>query len=77
MPEKVKLNLVGLDSNAFALIGAFKNAARKQGWASTEINAVTAECMKGDYNHLLCTLMANTESEDDNEGDNEDSWGDE
>ena len=59
--KKVKLNLVGLDGNAFSLMGAFKNAARKQGWATEDINNVLAECMTGDYDHLLQTLMANTE----------------
>ena len=64
MANKVKLTLVGLDGNAFSLMGAFKSAARKQGWTADEVAAVTDECMKGDYNHLLCTLMDNTVSED-------------
>ncbi len=55
--KKVKLELVGLDGNAFALIGAFKAAARRQGWTPDEIKLVQDECMAGDYNHLLCTLM--------------------
>ena len=62
MPAKVKLELVGQDGNAFALMGAFERAARQQGWEKNEIDAVLQECMKGDYSHLLVTLMKNTES---------------
>jgi hypothetical protein len=64
---KVKLNLVGLDGNAFSLMGAFQRAARRQGWSKEDITAVIEECTSGDYNHLLVTLMNNTESEDDDD----------
>lgn len=55
--KPVKLKLVGLDGNAFSLMGAFSRAARKEGWTSEEISAVTNQCMSGDYNNLLATLM--------------------
>ena len=71
MANKVKLTLVGLDGNAFSLMGAFKRAARKQGWAAEEIDAVLADCMSGDYDHLLCTLMENTTSDDQYEEEDE------
>lgn len=58
MDKKVSLNLVGLDGNAFSLMGAFSRQARKEGWSSDEIDSVRAECMSGDYNHLLRTLMS-------------------
>jgi len=60
--KKVKLNLVGLDGNAFSLMGAFRRAARREGWEKNEIDAVMNECMAGDYNHLLRTLIEHTES---------------
>lgn len=61
-PEKrVKLNLVGLDGNAFYLMGAFKQAARRQGWKSEEIDMVIEQCKKGNYDDLICTLMAHLE----------------
>lgn len=63
--KKVKLDLVGLDGNAFSLMGAFKQAARRQGWTPDEIKVVLDDCMTGDYDHLLCTLMDHTESEED------------
>jgi hypothetical protein len=60
--KKVKLNLVGLDGNAFALIGSFQAQARKEGWTADEIKEVREEAMSGDYNHLLCTLMEHCEA---------------
>jgi uncharacterized membrane protein YsdA (DUF1294 family) len=59
--KKVKLKLVGLDGNAFALMGAFKRAAQKQGWTQAEINLVLDKAMSGDYNELLRTLSAHCE----------------
>lgn len=55
--KKVNLRLVGLDGNAFALLGAFQNQARKEGWTKEEITEVIDEATSGDYNNLLCTLM--------------------
>ncbi|MGL4631077.1 MAG: hypothetical protein ACRCVT_07710 [Leadbetterella sp.] len=55
--KKVKLNLVGLDSNAFALLGDFSKAAKREDWTKEEIDSVLHEAMNGDYNHLLCTLQ--------------------
>lgn len=56
----VELDLVGLDGNAFSLMGAFSKAARSQKTSSEEINAVIKECMSGDYDNLLRVLMYNT-----------------
>jgi len=51
------LKLVGLDGNAFALMGAFQRQARKEKWTLDEIKMVLDECLSGDYVHLLATLM--------------------
>jgi hypothetical protein len=64
MGLKVKLNLEGLDGNAFALMGAFRGAAKRQGFSEEEISEVINECMSGNYENLLCTLMDNTIEED-------------
>jgi hypothetical protein len=58
---KVRLNLVGLDGNAFNLLGAFRRAANEQGWSDEEIKAVFDEATAGNYDHLLRTLMTHTE----------------
>lgn len=68
-PKRVTLNLVGLDGNAFFLIGAFMRQAKREGWTPDEIDAVVKECESGDYDHLLQTLIRHTKSADE---DNED-----
>lgn len=55
--KTVEMTLDGVNGNAFALMGAFKKEARNQGWSKEEIDVVLEECMTGDYDHLLCTLM--------------------
>jgi hypothetical protein len=54
--KTVNLELVGLDGNAWSLMGAFSQKARREGWSQEEISKVTYECMAGDYHHLLRTL---------------------
>jgi hypothetical protein len=61
MKKKIKLKLVGLDGNAFALMGAFQRQARREGWNQSEIKAVLDDCMSGDYNHLLSVLVQHCE----------------
>ncbi len=63
----VKMNLVGLDGNAFSLMGSFQKNARRQGWTKEEIDFVIQKCMSGDYNNLLSTLMDYTEEIGDDE----------
>lgn len=64
-PEKrVKMTLVGLDGNAFVLLGTFKRAARRQGWNSEEIDTVINKCKEGNYDDLICNLMAHIEEPD-------------
>jgi len=65
MKKKVKMQLVGLDSNAYAVMGAFRKNARKQGWTPEEIKVVIDEAMSGDYDHLLATIMDNVDMSDD------------
>jgi hypothetical protein len=72
--KKVQLELVGLDGNAFSLMGAFQRQARREGWSREEIDQVLEECQSGDYDHLLCTLIEVCESpevevDDDEDGD--------
>lgn len=54
--KKLNLKLVGLDGNAFAIMGAFKQQARKEGWSPLEINEVLDKAMGGDYSNLLSTI---------------------
>ena len=61
--KKVKLNLIGLDGNAFSLMGVFQHQARKEGWTSSEIKEVLDKCTSGDYSQLVATLWGYCESE--------------
>ena len=67
--KKITLELVGLDGNAFSLMGAFRKQARKEGWSQSEIDEVLKEAMTKDYNHLLATLMDYCESPESTEED--------
>ena len=60
LPEPVKLNLVGVDGNAFAVMGTWQRQARKEGWTKEQIDVVLKEAMGGDYNHLLATIIGHT-----------------
>lgn len=60
--DLVQLNLVGLDGNAFYLLAAFKNAARKQNCLKEDVEKVVKLATGGDYDHLLSVLLANTTS---------------
>lgn len=57
--QKVKLDLTGIDGNAFAIMGAFQKAARRQGWPKDQIKEVLDEATSGDYDHLLATIQSN------------------
>lgn len=58
----VPLTLEGLDGNALNILGQFSHAARSIGTPKDQIDAVMEEAMSGDYNHLLVTIMSNTQS---------------
>lgn len=71
MKNPVKLNLVGIDGNAFSIMGAFKRQAIKDGWSQEEVKELLHDCMQKDYDGLLCTIMehCNVDDEDDEEYD--------
>lgn len=81
---QVKVQLVGEDGNAFAILGRVTGAMRRAGLAETERNAFTKEATSGDYDNLLRTVLAwvsvdglGDESDEDSDDDYEcigDSW---
>lgn len=58
--KTVDLDLVGLDGNAFVVLGTWRRAAQKQGWTLAEITLVIDEATKGDYDHLLRVIIVHT-----------------
>jgi len=62
--KTVNLNLIGVNGNAFMIMGVFQRQAKKEGWTQTEIDAVLDEAKSGDYNHLLATIKNHCEPVD-------------
>ena len=56
----VEVDLYEIDGNAFALMAAFRKAARRQGTPQGEIDAVINDCTSGNYDHLVAVLFENT-----------------
>ena len=50
--------MVGLDGNAFAVLGAFQRQVRIDGWSQTEIKDVLDKAMAGDYSNLISTIAS-------------------
>lgn len=55
---QINVQLVGLDGNAFSILGRVQKAAKRAGLDKAEIEEYMDEATKGDYNHLLSTTMA-------------------
>lgn len=54
--KTVNLDLVGVNGNAFMVMGVFQRQARKEGWTQEEIQTVLTEAKSGDYYHLFATI---------------------
>lgn len=53
----IEVQLVGMDGNAFAIVGRVQRALRMAGVPGEEINEFHREATSGDYQHLLRTCM--------------------
>jgi hypothetical protein len=53
----VRVQLVGADGNAFAILGRVSKAMRRAGVSDDDVAAYFAEATAGDYDHLLCVTM--------------------
>jgi hypothetical protein len=71
---KAELQLVGLDGNAWSIIGATKQAMRTWGYSSQAQHEMSEDATSGDYNHVIQTAMFWTDSPDEDE--DEDDWED-
>lgn len=54
---KQKYNLVGIDGNAYSVMGYVTNAMKEQGYTKAERDEYLHDAMSDDYNHLLCVSM--------------------
>lgn len=64
--KTVNLDLVGVNGNAFMIMGVFQQQAKKEGWTKDEIDQVKTEAKSGDYNHLLATIENHCEVKNEN-----------
>ena len=67
----IPVKLVGLDGNAFSILGRCREALRRgrrmDVWAEFH-----KEATSGDYDHLLCTVMDYFQVDSDEDDDSED-----
>jgi len=61
----VKVNLVGEDGNAFAIMGRVRAAMRKAKIPKETIEKYLKEARSGDYDHLLAVTLDYVEEEND------------
>lgn len=54
---KKQYSLVGIDGNAFAIMGYVVNSMQKCGFSKVEMDEYTQRAMSSDYNNLLCESM--------------------
>lgn len=52
-----EVDLVGVDGNAFAVMGAVTKGLKRAGNPAAVIDAYRVEAMSGDYDHLLQVSM--------------------
>ena len=51
-------SLVGVDGNAFAIMGYTAKAMRREGFSKDDINAMYEEAKSGDYSNLICVCAS-------------------
>ena len=58
MPKyDIRVELVGHDGNAFAIMGRVRSALKKAGASEEELTQYSNESMSGDYDNLLRVAM--------------------
>lgn len=55
--KRVSLALLRVDGNIFAVFGAFRQQAKREGWTDEEISAVFNQAKDADYDFALWTIM--------------------
>jgi hypothetical protein len=60
---KSRETLVGIDGNAFSIIGTVSRGLRRAGAPSEYVKAFQAEASSGDYDHVLQTAIRYTADE--------------
>ena len=69
--KTVNLDLTTIDSNIFAIFGAFSRQARSEQRTQQEIDAVLEEANSGDYDHAIATICEYCDPEGDSNSEDE------
>jgi len=59
----VKVHLIGMDGNAYALLRKVRHSLRRAGYGTEFINRFAKKSVSIDYDHLLATTMKYVEVE--------------
>jgi len=59
----LRVQLIGADGNAFALIGLVRRALRQAGYGEDFVRVFMDEATSGDYRHLLAVIADTVEIE--------------
>lgn len=57
----ISVELIGVDGNAFNILGIVKKALERAGVSEEEVSEFYTEATSGDYNKLLATVMDTVE----------------
>ena len=68
----MKYDLVGIDGNAFSVMGYVVSAMRECKFSKEDIDAYRQRAMSGDYNNLLCESVLMIDKCNEIAGDEED-----
>ena len=52
-----KYNLVGIDGNAYSIMGYVTDAMKEEGFSKPERDEYLRDTTSSDYNHLLCVSI--------------------
>lgn len=66
-PVRAKMSLVGIDGNAFVIIGTVARELRRAGATPEQVKQFQNEAMSGDYDNVLTTALRWTVDPDDDE----------
>ena len=55
---KAEGTLIGVDGNAFAILGYTDRQLMRAGWPREDIKQVMDTAMSGDYNNVIATCMS-------------------
>ena len=59
---KEKYSLIGVDGNAFAIMGYVVKCMRKEGFSKEEIDSYYKDATSSDYDHLLMVSISMIET---------------